>query len=87
MHITELPSRFTVLIDEDGALDSSVHVSSADQTDEQQEDKQTDSGVDDKHETTTEEVMLSGSILLKEYLWLLKPWTGSLPVNLPLFYL
>ena len=57
MHITELPSRFTVLIDEDGALDSSVHVSSADQTDEQQEDKQTDSGVDDKHETTTEEVM------------------------------
>ena len=45
-----------MLIDEDGALDSSVHVSSADQTEEQQEDKQTDSGVDDKHETTTEEV-------------------------------
>ena len=45
-----------MLIDEDGALDSSVHVSSADQTDEQQDDKQTDSGVDDKHETTTEEV-------------------------------
>ena len=45
-----------MLTDEDGVLDSSVHVSSADQTDEQQEDKQTDSGVDDKHETTTEEV-------------------------------
>ena len=48
-----------MLIDEEGALDSSVHVSPADQTDEQQEDKQTDSGVDDKHETTTEEVKLS----------------------------
>ena len=58
-----------MLIDEDGALDSSVHVSSADQTDEQQEDKQTDSGVDDKHETTTEEVKLSTvQFLQKEYL-------------------
>ena len=70
MHTTELPSRFSVLIDEDGALDSSVHVSSAAQTDEQQEDKQTDSGVDDKHETTTEEVMLSAvKLMQKEYLW------------------
>ena len=58
-----------MLTDEDGALDSSVHVSSADWTDEQQEDKHTDSGVDDKHETTTEEVMSSAvQFLQKEFL-------------------